>query len=287
VEPRATPPAGENQFAAKLRDVLTQPDKAWRRRKQFKGITNAMAEQFIAFCNNYELALQELRKRRRKPNAENGFYRSLAYQCANLFPPPGRQAMKNLAQSVYAHCELTRENAAGTYSGDRLAEMPPDRETAQQIVRIEAVPILKPIDISMIPNIGEVVSAVLEECKSSLRVFWRLAGTFPVPAKDFQSAWAQVADAFAHYGAKYARFGPRRNKSIFRGLTEISLEAFSLWIQSSGEQVGGTIESSWAGAVTSIALAILDSVRTDRIRLKRTLREQIYGAAAIRCSRTI
>ena len=33
--------------------------------------------------------------------------------------------MKNLGQSVYAHCELDREKAVGTYYGTRVAELPP------------------------------------------------------------------------------------------------------------------------------------------------------------------
>src|SRR5260370_35155296 len=56
------------------------------------------------------------------------FYRFLTYQCADLYPPRQRRAMKNLIQSVYTHCELARANSLGTYYGTRLAELPPTED---------------------------------------------------------------------------------------------------------------------------------------------------------------
>jgi hypothetical protein len=286
---RVTPPAGENQFAAKLREVLSQRDKRWKRRKQFKGITQSMARRFVAFCEDHELALQTLAEKGISPNAKDGFYRSLAYQCADLFPHPGRQAMKNLVQSVYAYCELKRERASGSYSGDRLAEMPPDREMTEQIVRIEVTPLQGQIDISMIPNIGDVISAVLEECEPSLKVFWKLAGKSASPQEAFQAAWGEVATAFAKYGSKYARIPIRSSASRLRTSTELVLKAATLGIASVANTAGIVIDPSAADVVsdmiTTVGGNMVDSVRADRIKLKGSLKREVYESAAIRCSR--
>src|SRR5580704_2879462 len=114
----------ENDFAKTLTAVLSYPDRGWRRRPQFRGIDEEMAEAFVGYCHDPALALSQLAAHRVVPNAEE-FYRSLGYQVADLYPPRNRRAMKNLLQSVYAHCELNREGALGTYFGTRIAELPP------------------------------------------------------------------------------------------------------------------------------------------------------------------
>ena len=82
--------------------------------------------------------------------------------------------MKNLGQSVYAHCELHREKAVGTYYGTRVAELPPTAKPTgpeEEMYRVEVVPTENPIKIPVTPDIGDVVSAVLEECADKMRGF--------------------------------------------------------------------------------------------------------------------
>jgi hypothetical protein len=280
--PRVTPPSGENQFAAKLYDVLTQKDRNWETRDPFKGITPQMADKFALYTQNYEEALKEIVKAGKKPNATNGFYRSLAYQCADLYLPDekGCQAMKNLVQSVYAYCELKREEAAGTYSGKRLAEMPPDQKTAEQIVRVEPVPLPHKIPICIDANIGNVVSAVLEECEPSLQVFWRLAGKHPAPDKLFREAWDDVADAFA----RHARLPLQHSRGIFPIAGKFILKCVAYWTESK-DPAGGAFLHDNAHEISIFATALLDSLRNGRMKLRRKLRKDVSASAGIRCSR--
>jgi hypothetical protein len=106
----------ENTFAKTLAAVLLNPDKLWRRRPEFSGINDDMARTFLRYCEDASLAVSDLRRDNIVPNASQ-FYRSLAYQCADLYESKSKQSrsMKNLLQSVYAHCELDREASQGTY----------------------------------------------------------------------------------------------------------------------------------------------------------------------------
>ena len=89
VRQRTTPPSDKNEFAAQLIDVLEGHDTRWQQRKQFKGITPHIARQFTKYARNHELAMDLLRKKGIVPAAQNGFYRSLLYQCADhLLPTP-------------------------------------------------------------------------------------------------------------------------------------------------------------------------------------------------------
>lgn len=280
--PRVTPPSGENQFAAKLYDVLTQEDRNWETRGPFQGITSQMADQFALYTQSYEEALKEIVRAGKRPNATNGFYRSLAYQCADLYLPDekGCQAMKNLVQSVYAYCELKREEAAGTYSGKRLAEMPPDHKTAEEIVRVEPVPLPHKIPICIDANIGNVVSAVLEECEPSLQVFWRLAGKHPAPDKLFRQAWDHVADAFS----RHARPPARHSGGVPRTAVEFILRCVA-FLTESNDPAGGAFLHDNTHEISVFATASLDSLRTGRMKFRRKLRKDVSASAGIRCSR--
>jgi hypothetical protein len=101
---------------------LSNPDLGWRRRLQFSGVTKRIAQTLVEYCADPSLAVRVLEKVNVKPNALQ-FFRSLGYQVADLYPPRNRRAIKNLVQSVYAHCELQREGARGTYWGTRISEL--------------------------------------------------------------------------------------------------------------------------------------------------------------------
>lgn len=220
VRHRVSPPTDRNTFAETLIDVLSCPDMRWRQRDQFRGIDEPVAQEFLKLATNHELALDLLRKGGITPNATNGFYRSLLYQCADyLFPErekeAQRQAIKNLGQSAYVHCELNREKAMGIYFGERIAELPPTEkriQTNEPLVRIEVVPTRKGILIPVASNIGEVVSAVLEECDSSMRGFWAVAGNTSAPEVEFFVAWERVAEAFAKHSVD-SRAGELSNRT--------------------------------------------------------------------------
>jgi hypothetical protein len=201
VRQRIKPPPNRNAFAGKLIEVLNGPDKRWRQRPQFEGLDDRIAERFTKLAANHESALDVLRKKDITPNATNGFYRSLLYQCADcLLPTRRRRAMKNLGQSVYAYCELDREKAAGTYHGSRVAELPPtDASPDEMLLRVDMVPTRKAIRIPVAENIGDIISAVLEDCADSMRGFWAATGTSLTPEVDFSIAWEHVADAFAKH----------------------------------------------------------------------------------------
>jgi len=204
VRHRVQPPAGRNVFAGKLIEVLNGQDERWRQRDQFKGIDGRIADQFTEFANNHELAIDLLRKKGVTPNATNGFYRSLLYQCADHLLPEDqkrqRRPIKNLGQSVYTHCELDREKAAGTYHGSRIAELPPTDKVLspdEHLFEVDVVPQMAAAKIPIAANIGDIVTAVLEECDESMRTFWAIVGEAPLPQQEFGHAWKHVADAFA------------------------------------------------------------------------------------------
>jgi hypothetical protein len=283
---RRIPPSG-NEFAAKLCSVLNQRDRRWKRRPQFSGITPKMADQFMVFCQNPDAALKFLAAKHVQPNATDGFYRSLAYQCADLFPLKSARAMKNLVQSVYAYCELKRERAAGTYGGDRLAEMPPDRPIGQELVRIEVAPMPQSVNIPLTANIGDVISAVLEECEPSLRVFWGVAGESPSPEREFQIAWNHVAEVFA----RNAALSQRTRKSGTFKIVRFILHGVKLLME-----LGEIAGHAWipaASPVSALPTTIatfgpqaVDLIRSARIELRRQkITDCVNAAAAIRCSK--
>lgn len=290
--PRSTPPAEQNQFADKLREVLEHPAKAWRQRDAFKDISPAMEKEFPKFCRDHERALALLARARVKPNATRGFYRSLAYQCADEFAsdgPKAVQAMKNLAQSVYAYCELKREKAAGTYSGKRLAEMPPDKacqHPGDEIFRIEVVPLRKSIAIPLDDNIGAVISRVLGKCENQMSLFWELTHNAPSPERDFQVAWSHVAEAFKNEvhiptSQKHRIFQPA---GLIVAAASLILDAstfggFSL--------APGILATEMAlTAITSFGPKTVDLFRGFRADQRRQeIGDSLRGAASIRCSR--
>jgi|GEM_PF-6780758 len=288
--PRVTPPSDENEFATKLYAVLTQANTNWRKRGPFGGISDEMATEFAKFCLNYDKALALLAAKNVGPNATNGFYRSLAYQCADQFPQPEQQPMKNLVQSVYAYCELKREGAAGTYSGDRMAEMPPDRpieRTNSGLLRVAVVP--RRLRIGLTDNIGEVISAVLEECQKSMSVFWKLAGTSQASEQDFRVAWNHIAEVFAE---KIAPPGRRLFQNPTLQKMQLILAGASLAVGVDSDAIAGfswspTAVTAMAGlnAIATFGPPTIDLIRSAQMDLKRQkISDRVSAAAAIRCS---
>lgn len=142
------------------------------------------------------------------------FYRSEAYAASKSYPWPQKRALRNLAQSVYAYCELRREEAAGTYFGSRIAEIPPtDDEILADDSRIHVVPIPGEVQVPVASNIGEIVSNVLDECGEEMRLFWALGAGSKHPESAFVDAWAHVADAFARHSVKAKQVHTREKTS--------------------------------------------------------------------------
>ena len=110
----------ENTFSGVLAAVLSSPDRSWLGRPQFCGITPQMADAFAIYCQDPSKAIDRL-PLGVQPHGREA-YRSLLYQVADCEEykqkqksMSGSRAMKNLLQSVYAYCELNREDASGTY----------------------------------------------------------------------------------------------------------------------------------------------------------------------------
>jgi len=291
--PRVTAPSEKNEFAAKLYGVLTQHDKRWQGRDPFKGISPAMVDQFAEFSQNHDKALALLAAADVTPNATNGFYRSLAYQCADEFRAEGTiavQAMKNLVQSVYTYCELKREQAAGTYGGDRLAEMPPDKPAENAnlgLIRIEVVPLPRSIAIPVDANIGQVISNVLEMCDQSLHVFWNLAGSSPSPEQDFQVAWNHVAEVFARevqLPQKPAKGGIFRPAGLIIGGATLVIDIGE--IAGLSWRPGFVVAGVALGAIATFGPEAVDLFRRAQLELRRQeIDDAVSAAAAIRCSK--
>ncbi len=158
-----------------------------------------MADSFTQFSMDPSKAIATLEQQGIAP-FRTDFYKVLTYQCADLYPPRQRRAMKNLIQSVYTHCELARENSLGTYYGTRLAELPPteDGVADDDLMGIGVVTQSAVANIPVAANIGEVVANVLNECGPRLRNFWELADPKTTPGA-FIETWAEVSDAFAKH----------------------------------------------------------------------------------------
>jgi len=84
-------PATENTFAKKFAGILSGRDGNWRKRPQFSGITGETAAKFARLAEDPD------------------FYRSAVYEHSRLYPQHQRRSLRNLAQSVYAYCELSWE----------------------------------------------------------------------------------------------------------------------------------------------------------------------------------
>jgi len=304
VRQRVKPPADRNVFASTLIKVLNGQDRRWRQRDQFKGIDPRIADQFTGFAKNHELAIDLLRKKGITPNATNGFYRSLLYQCADYLLPEEqkrqRRAMKNLGQSVYAHCELDRENAAGTYYGSRVAELPPtdkDLSPDEPLLRVDVVPQRVAAKIPVAANIGEIVAKVLEECDESMRTFWAIAGEVPLPQQEFGLAWEHVADAFGKYSAGARRAGSSSTGNALWTATEYIIHTAEMftevgersgvkWIPDFREYPKAT--AVWLGmkAIATYGRPTMEYIRRGRADAQKgKIKQVLLNAATARCGR--
>lgn len=201
----------ENTFARLLAAVLSSPNRAWMSRPQFCGITAEMAKTFVTYCQDPSKAVERLESDGVVPNAREA-YRSLLYQAADCKEyrskhnsMSGSRAMKNLLQSVYAYCELNREDASGTYAGPRISELPSVEESPADVSIIEVPPLLDlSVEIPVAQNIGDILGRVLEEFSAE-----RLDTTAKHMA--FEDSCAHIADAFAKYSVarKPVKWSPR------------------------------------------------------------------------------
>ena len=186
----------ENTFASVIAGVLSSPDRGWRKRPQFCGITAEIADRFVAYCHDPSKAIDRLAQDGVAPHGREA-YRSLLYQVADCEENKaehnsmsGSRAMKNLLQSAYAYCELHREDASGTYVGPRIAELPFITSVPRDFPTIEAMPLLDlSAEIPVAQNIGDILGRVLEEIPADVGV----------TNTTFEYRCAQIADAFAKY----------------------------------------------------------------------------------------
>ena len=198
-------PPNENVFAGTLSRVLSLPEVTWHGRPQFTGLDDAICAPFRSFCEDHRNAIAFLLERDQKPRGD-GFFRSMAYQCADCFPQQSRP-MKNLIQSVYAACELEREGAAGTFVGEKIAEIPPTSlsqataEDSKELISVRIESGLPAANIPICRNIGEVVDAVLRECGHTMQTFWDSAQYDVNPEGEFRLAWAHVAGSRPAFSA--------------------------------------------------------------------------------------
>ena len=179
----------ENTFISKLRSVLEQKDELWRSREPFRDISPADIE-----------GLRQLSK-------DESVYRSAIY--AHTKRGEGRavsQGVRNLAQSVWAYCELGREGAIGTYQGKRIAEIPPTELVDTPPLSIpRVVPLPGHLDIPACCNVGEIVTNVLAECGKDLRTFWSVQAGGLLGPQAFRQVWDHVNDAFRRFSATAER----------------------------------------------------------------------------------
>ena len=188
-----------NEFACVLTGVLSRADRAWLSRPQFRGITPKMADDFVTYCNNPSKAVDRLPPEV-KPNSREA-YRSLFYQVADCAEykskhnnMTGSRAMKNLLQSVYAYCELNREDASGTYEGLRIAELPLIGEPATDDLPTinEALLLNRTIELPVASNIGSILTRVLEE--------------IPREPVDINANYGAFVDRCAHLSDAFAKY---------------------------------------------------------------------------------
>src|SRR5579872_73712 len=190
----------ENNFARRLTSILSSPKRSWLRRPPFSGITPQMAETFLSWCWNPSRAVERLQSEGVEPHGREA-YRSLLYQVADFEEykakhgsRTGSRALKNLLQSVYAYCELDREEASGTYMGSRIAELPLVEDSQEEDIPLfNAPPFLdRVLEIPVASNIGDILGRVLEEIPPE-----PLDGSTSL--KLVENRCAHVADAFARY----------------------------------------------------------------------------------------
>jgi hypothetical protein len=299
---RRQPPPEKNEFADKLKEILRGKDRPWLTRRPFRAIDPCMAEQFAKFCEDPDNAIDFLRGKV-TPNATAGFYRSLAYQCADRFEQRQGRAMKNLVQSVYTYCELNREDAAGTYYGNRITEVPLNDWVAAEtdaLFRIEVVPLPAALNIPVSANIGHIVSQVLDECDGSLRVFWGLVGDSPATVEtQFRNAWAHIADAFAAHSSRAGEARTSKPVGLIEKATTKAAEGVGMayLLNAVGELLGykwlpdALCDLKVKTAITAVAVcskSALEWIRSGRADVERKATRQILlDSATIRSGRVI
>lgn len=220
---RQRPFPGHNAFAAELQELLEHPeDFRLNKRRTFRDIHPRMAKRFSEFCSQPEAWERFLRNHgQERPLATGrGFYRTQAYQCAQLFEPKARNAMECLIESTYAACECDRERAEGRYGRSALAELPnkcDDYDEAYNTVRkLEVVPIVskeEPLKLAVAPGIGDVLAHVrdrpgFEEMQRCLLTIGSMRGPrqeYVDPEKRFTDAWSALCADYADAWAKHIR----------------------------------------------------------------------------------
>ena len=190
-----------NDFAATLYRILD--DQSWRRREEFRGIEK-MVDRFAEYCLDPSLAVQDLRDESVEPFATE-FYRSIAYQCVCLkrFGSSWRRqrSMRSLLQSVYAYCEMTREQAISTYYGESLAELPAPRDWSNT-TDLSELGMTSPnvrMKIPVAANIDEILNNVIRDCPRVSEV-WAISERSVAnlqPSVSSEEVCASIAEAFA------------------------------------------------------------------------------------------
>lgn len=109
-------------FSWMLKNVLSSNRHAKWRNSTFHGLTNRMADDFVAFIEKPEQAIAQIHQHEGtnpklvRQEGKPVFNRSLGYQLTNLYSDPEQQAMQRLIQTTFAAAFTRREEAAGRYS---------------------------------------------------------------------------------------------------------------------------------------------------------------------------
>jgi hypothetical protein len=286
-------------FASILKEVLSSKHYTKWRNAAFRGITDAMAEEFVSFIEEPDRVVTRFRETGRDIVALTGsgdktiFNRSLAYQAASLYPSRQARAMQRLVQTTFAAPFSWRENAAGSYSGSlrELLWIPAgsptelgEPERQEEIVSIEAY-----ADVSTaLPDLGsDFVKAIVRVCNSEAGMKLRRSIRQLGQDIDFRSqkdAWLEVADELAKAVIQPKPF-KIRTAVIRIGEKMVLGSVAGLFDVIRGEKIN--IPTVLAGAFFSGALGIAfdhgyEVLRNDLGRQK--IRRQLERAVEFRCT---
>jgi len=310
---RQHPFPDENKFSTELSELLVHRQEfKLDKRPAFSDIHSQMAEQFIKFCCEPEAWRRFLRENGIKTPDERGrdFFRTQAYQCAEVFGPKAWKAMQRLVESTYAACECDRENADGRYGRSALAELPATcenyDEAYNQVRKFEVIPIVPKktgLKFAVALGIGKVVAEVrrkdafrqMQECLMKIDTMGEHNQEYVDPFRTLNDAWRAVCGEYEEAWAKHIQRESILNQTccslalwLFRGASMLGYMTLGLHRELLGQNLNINI------------LAPLDWYIVPRIvhfcpRLSQRVRalirmpaagEEMFKAGTSRCTRT-
>lgn len=289
-------PEPTEQFLAVLRDVLSRRHYRLWLDSAFSGISESMADDFVAYIEDPETLVERAKGSGRYITLRPGldgrpvFNRSLGYQAADLYPPRQAESMQRLIQTCFAAPFCASQRAIGRYSQALRellllpADLGPDIERQEEIVSVESV-----VDISLVlpPIDGQFVEGIRSVRESAegqrLRQSIRRLGEDPQFTEQVDS-WRAVADKLA------TAIIPLKQVTVRSSLVTLGNRAFA------GAILGG-LASAIRGAPISLPDVVKDAFLAEGIGLlydhgreivrnayeRQEIREQLDQAVAFRC----